>query len=144
MTLPPVTPEQMSTLHRLCFTAPPPWSTAAFAALLDSPGVFAVTGAGGFALGRSAAGEAELLTLAVAPHARRQGVALALMSRFEAQAAQRGADTAFLEVGADNRAAQALYERCGYAQAGLRPRYYLAAGGAAVDALILRKALGAG
>ena len=143
MTTLPMTADGMAALHRLCFFTPPPWRAAAFAGLLDSPHVFAVTQAAAFALGRSAADEAELLTLAVAPEARRQGAATALVAAFEAEALRRSATTAFLEVAADNIAAQALYRMCGYAQAGLRPRYYRAPDGGAVDALILRKALNA-
>jgi len=58
-------PESLARLHGACFTAPRPWSAAEFAALLASPGVILVSGAAGFARGRTAADEAELLTLAV-------------------------------------------------------------------------------
>jgi ribosomal-protein-alanine N-acetyltransferase len=42
----------------------------------------------------------------------------------------------FLEVSADNRPARALYEKRGYVQVGIRPKYYDGA-----DAVIMEKAL---
>ena len=95
--------------------------------------------ASGFALGRVAGGEVELLTLAVAPEARRQGVARDLCRRFDQAAKAAGADAAFLEVAADNGAARALYLGCGWVEAGWRPRYY----GPALDAVVMRLDLAA-
>lgn len=135
-------PEALAALHARCFTVPRPWSTAEFADLVAAPGVFLLTDGQGFALGRIVADEAELLTLAVVPETRRQGTGRALMARFDAAARAGGADHAFLEVAADNAAARALYARCGWAEAGRRPRYYATGDGRAVDALILTKFLG--
>jgi ribosomal-protein-alanine N-acetyltransferase len=131
----------MAVLHAACFHRPPPWSERAIAALLDTPGAFAVTTAHGFALGRSAADEVELLTLAVSPDARRQGQGRALLRAFEQAARDRGAKDAFLEVAADNAAALALYRAAGYVPAGRRPDYYAGSGLPKVDALVLRRAL---
>jgi [ribosomal protein S18]-alanine N-acetyltransferase len=91
----------------------------------------------GFALGRVAANEAEVLTLAVRPAARRAGAGQALMRALMAQAARRGAGAMFLEVAAGNAAARALYAGLGAAEVGRRRRYY--PDGA--DALVLRLAL---
>lgn len=137
-------PEALAALHARCFrAAPPPWSAADFAALLAEPVNFLVARPGGFALGRTAAGEAELLTIAVAPEARRGGLGRGLLAHFEAVARARGAAEAFLEVAEGNAAARALYAGAGYAVAGLRPRYYRDGRGGAEAALTLRKALGA-
>jgi ribosomal-protein-alanine N-acetyltransferase len=127
----------MAALHARCFRHPPPWSEAALAAALAAPRTFLCEAPEGFALGRTAADEAELLTIAVAPEARRRGIGAALLAAFEAEAAARGAAGAYLEVAADNAAARALYDRSGWRQAGLRRGYY----GGGVDAVILRKAL---
>ncbi|PKP84529.1 MAG: ribosomal-protein-alanine N-acetyltransferase [Alphaproteobacteria bacterium HGW-Alphaproteobacteria-2] len=135
-------PEALARLHARAFTgAPRPWSAAEFNALLAAPGVQLAAADAGFALIRVVAGEAELLTLAVAPEARRRGLGRALLARAEARAAESGAVEMFLEVAADNAAALALYAAAGYARAGLRRGYYHPASGAAVDALVLRKAL---
>lgn len=129
-----MTPEAMAALHARCFTTPPPWSAGAFAAALAQPGALLLASPGAFLLGRVAAGEAELLTLAVAPESRRRGLARALCERFAAQARAAGAGAAFLEVAADNTAARGLYARCGWTAAGRRPRYY----GPGLDALVMR------
>ena len=97
---------------------------------------------GGFALGRVAGPEAELLTLAVHPRARRRGLGRALVAAFEAEAAARGAAEVLLEVAATNHAARALYARLGYVAVGRRPGYYRRAGAPPVDALVLRRGLG--
>lgn len=131
----------MAALHGLCFVTPKPWAAAEFAGLMSDPLVFALTEAEGLLLGRAVAGEAELLTIAVAPQARRRGVGARLVARFLYQARLRGAEEAFLEVAAGNTAALALYRAHGFADAGLRRGYYRHPGGQAEDALILRRAL---
>ncbi|MBK1636984.1 GNAT family N-acetyltransferase [Rhodovulum adriaticum] len=136
-----MTPDTLAALHAACFTTPRPWRAEEFAALLAGPGTFLCGDATAFALGRALAGEAELLTLAVCPTARRQGLGRARLAAFEDAARARGADTAFLEVAADNAAARALYDAAGYGQAGQRPGYYAAPDGSRIDALVLRKSL---
>ncbi len=138
-----MTPDALAALHARCFRLPPPWSADAFAGMLELPGCVLLTDDTGaaFLLGRALAGEAEVLTLAVAPEARRRGIARALLDRFETAARAAGADGAFLEVAADNLAARALYAAQGYAEAGRRKGYYSAPGQAAVDALVLSKTL---
>lgn len=131
----------MAALHRLCFVTPKPWAAAEFAGLLADPLVFALTEAEGLLVGRAVAGEAELLTIAVAPQARCRGLGAKLVTRFLYQARLRGAEEAFLEVAAGNTAALALYRTHGFADAGLRRGYYRHPDGRAEDALILRRAL---
>lgn len=130
-----MTPEALAALHAECFDdAPRPWSAQEFAALLDGPGVFLLTRPAAFLLGRCIADEAELLTLAVAPKARRKGLGRALTQGFAETARHRGAASGFLEVAANNPAAQALYRGLNWQKAGQRPNYY----GAGKHALILR------
>jgi len=136
-----VTPDALAALHALCFSHPRPWSAKEFASVIDSPGVFLRTDPHGFVLGRALAGEAELLTLAVHPDARRRGVGRDLLLRFETTAREREASEALLEVAEDNMPARALYAGGGYVQAGRRPGYYVTLDGPRIDALILRKAL---
>ena len=96
-----------------------------FAAQLGLPGVFALLSeAGGVLVARLAADEAEILTLAVTPAARRGGIGRALVQHAATQAHAAGAARLFLEVGSVNTAARALYERCGFLPVGLRRRYY--------------------
>lgn len=136
-----MTPAEMARLHAACFTTPRPWTEAEFAGLLAEPSVFALTRPGAILLGRAIAGEAELLTLAVDPAARRQGLARALVQDFLAEARARAAESAFLEVAEANAPARALYAAAGFAQAGRRRGYYRLPGGGAEDALVLVRAL---
>ena len=128
-------------IHAACFTLPRPWTAPEIKALLDSPHVFALIESGGFLLGRAVAGEAELLTLAVLPAARRQGLGARLVQAFLAEARARQSKQAFLEVAAGNTGAIALYERAGFAQVGRRKAYYTGADGQSDDALVLSRAL---
>ncbi len=134
-----MTPDKLAALHRQGFTVPRPWSAAEIAGLLTGTGVFLCTVPQGFAMGRAVADEAELLTLVVAPEARRCGQGRLLLAAFEAEAQARGAARGFLEVAADNAPAIALYTHAGYAQTGRRRGYYHAPNGPAIDALLLAR-----
>ncbi len=137
-----MTPEQLAALHARAFRTPPPWSAADFAAFIADPLAFLlVEGDAGFLLGRAVAGEAELLTLAVAPEARRRGLGRRLVGRFLYQARLRSAETAFLEVSAENPAALGLYDSAGFRLSGRRRGYYATAEGRRIDALVLSRTL---
>lgn len=137
-----MTPEAMALLHARAFAdGPRPWSAAEFALLAAEPGVLVLVEPDGFAIGRLAGPEAELLTLAVRLDARRRGTGRALVAAFEAQARAQGAAEAFLEVAQSNTAARALYAGVGYAVVGERRGYVVGRDGTAVDALVLRKPL---
>lgn len=135
-------PEALAALHARCFSeAPRPWTAEEFALLLKIPTTLAAIRPQGFALGRVAGPEAELLTLAVAPEARGRGLGAALIAAYEAAALARGAEESFLEAAETNPPARALYARLGYRPAGRRPGYYARRGAPPVAALVLRKPL---
>lgn len=138
-----MTPEAMAALHATCFTTPRPWTPAEFAGFLADPLCFAVQAPAGVLIGRAVAGEAELLTLAVAPAARRAGLGRHLVEGFLTEARARHADSAFLEVSAENAAAIALYTATGFAVAGRRKGYYQHPDGQRADALLMAQALSA-
>jgi ribosomal protein S18 acetylase RimI-like enzyme len=71
-----------------------------------------------------AAGEAELLRIAVDPAHRGQGLARALLEACQRDLAAEGMHHLFLEVRVSNAAAIRLYGACGWRRAGRRPRYY--------------------
>ncbi|MBZ0128802.1 MAG: GNAT family N-acetyltransferase [Rhodobacteraceae bacterium] len=139
-----MTPEALAALHQQCFTAPRPWSAGEFAGLLAGPGTFLLTRAHAFLLGRIAGPEAELLTLAVAPDHRRQGLAATLVGDFAITSRNRGATEAFLEVAADNIAARALYSTSGFQQVATRSGYYTGPDGITVAAIVMRRSLAGG
>lgn len=126
---------RLAAIHATAF--PAPWDSTAFEALLDQAGVFAIEEAEGLILLRVVADEAEILTLAVCPSARKRGLGTRLVRDGATEAASRGARRLFLEVADDNAAALALYSRAGFAEAGRRPGYYARHGGDPQDALIL-------
>jgi [ribosomal protein S18]-alanine N-acetyltransferase len=116
----------------------PPWGASwgemAFAVQLGLPGVFGlIDPEGAVLLARVAAEEAEVLTLAVAPPARRKGLGRALLRAAMARAAAAGARRMVLEVSVANAPAAALYGTVGFREVGRRRRYY--ADGS--DALVL-------
>ena len=127
----------LAALHAASFTTPRPWSAAEIAALIADPLVFLIAEVAGFALGRAVADQAELLTIAVAPAFRRQGIGARLVSGFLGEAAARGATRAFLEVSADNAAAIAVYDSLGFVAAGRRKGYFVTAGETPKDAIVM-------
>lgn len=130
----PAHPPLLAEIHASAFLPDEAWSTAIFAGHLAMPGTFGfVHESGGLVLGRATADEAEILTIAVAPEARRHGAGRALLRAAAKEAAKRGAATLFLEVSAANDIAQALYHSEGFAKVGKRRAYYQDG----TDALIL-------
>ena len=127
--------ERLAALHATAFDRP--WDAAAFEDLLGQDGVVLLEQTGGFILIRAVADEAEILTLAVEPRARRRGVGRALVEAAAEAALAMGAHRLHLEVAEDNAAALALYRAAGFVQAGRRPGYYARSGGPTVAALIL-------
>jgi ribosomal-protein-alanine N-acetyltransferase len=92
----------------------------------------------GFIMSRMAAGEAEILSVAIAPTWRGRGLARPLLELHLRRLAGRGARSVFLEVGENNTPAGRLYQRAGFYEVGLRQGYY--DGGKA--ARVLRRDLG--
>jgi [ribosomal protein S18]-alanine N-acetyltransferase len=127
----------LARLHAAAF--PEPWSAEWIASLLAQPGTFALVDgeSAGFVFARTAGDEAEIISVAVSPAARRRGVGAALVSGAAAYAFQHGARTLFLEVGSANIAAKSLYERLGFRQVGRRRDYYKSPDGGKEDALVL-------
>jgi ribosomal-protein-alanine N-acetyltransferase len=119
-----MTPEKMAGIHEKCFLDQRPWTTKEFAELLNSKSVFLCANKQGFALGRAAGPEVELLTIAVDPEHQRKGIARDLLTRFEKQALTSGAEEIFLEVAENNVPAQKLYHQFGFTQTGARKDYY--------------------
>ena len=128
----------MADIHSAAFPPAEAWSRDVILLQLGIPATFGlVHSRGGVILARVAADEAEILTLAVHPGVRRNGVGSTLLDAAMRRAAALGAAAMFLEVAVTNDAARALYAAHGFAEAGLRRRYYPDG----TDALILRSTL---
>lgn len=132
----------LADLHARSFATA--WSAHEIAKLMDNPAVFALIAREhepqGFVMAWAAAGDAEILTLAVVPEARQRGVGAALATAAATAALVRGAASVHLEVAETNQAARALYAKLGYEEAGRRHAYYAGEGGS-VDAIVMRRAL---
>jgi len=130
----------MASAHAQAFDTP--WDEVDFEDLLDGPGIFGFVvraeDPAGVLVCRTAAGEAEILTVGVAPWARRRGIGKALMIAAIGVARGAGATEMFLEVDVDNAGAVSLYERLGFERAGLRKAYYDRGSNGRADALVMR------
>jgi ribosomal-protein-alanine N-acetyltransferase len=123
---------QLANLHKACFPHKS-WGPDEFADLKKS-GAEIIASENGFIVWRVAADECEIITIGVHPDHRGRGIAATMLGLLERQL-QRPTKI-FLEVAADNAAARALYEKYGYQQIGIRPKYYDGA-----PAVIMEKAI---
>jgi ribosomal-protein-alanine N-acetyltransferase len=127
------------------------WSDAEFEALLLQPGVHALVAhyrnalgrriPAGFILYRSAADEAEILSVAVMPSFRRRGVGKALIEDALRHLYREGARTIHLEVEDSNAAAIGLYRGVEFRESGRRAGYYAQGRETAAGALVMLRQL---
>lgn len=83
-------------------------------------------------------GQADVLTIAVAPHYWGRGIGSALLGALVQAARDHDCTDVFLEVREDNPRARGLYLRRGFEEIGVRRGYYQPSG---VDAIVMRKDL---
>ena len=132
--------QALARLHAQAFKSA--WEAPALADLLSQSGVLGLArDEAGFILCRVVADEAEILTLATVPEARRQGLGQALVEAVCEAVSAQGAVRLFLEVAEDNAAARALYAATGFVEAGRRRGYYARPVGPPIDALVLSRTL---
>jgi ribosomal-protein-alanine N-acetyltransferase len=117
--------ELFASIHARAFAKAEAWSRDVFTLQLGLPNVVGLVWRDkALILVRFAADEAEILTVAVAPSARRRGIGTLLLDQARDRLAAAGATVLFLEVSVKNTAGIALYTRFGFAVAGRRRRYY--------------------
>jgi len=120
--------EAVAQLEQQCFADP--WSAASLEEELDNPpAVFRVAlDDDGRVLGyvgmHHLADEGYITNVAVDPHARRQGIARALLQALAAYGRDNRLCRITLEVRTGNAPAIALYQGLGYVREGVRPRFY--------------------
>ncbi|HWU62860.1 MAG TPA: N-acetyltransferase [Ensifer sp.] len=107
-----------------------------FVALQSAPASH--DGIAGFVLSRTAAGEAEILSIGVDAKVARQGLGWRLMRAALADIVARDASTVFLEVDETNAAARALYAKLGFLKVAERPSYYAGPDGRKNAAHVMR------
>lgn len=125
-------------LERACYSDP--WSARGLEEALAPPAGFGLVAEGargvvGYLIARDVGGSGEILNLAVAPGARRRGLAQDLVAGALEVMASQGATEVFLEVRESNAAARALYDRAGFRVTGMRRGYYRSP---TEDALVMR------
>jgi len=106
-------------------------------------GVWQAEQLAGFIILRCVADQAEIITIAISPSCRGQGLGAHLLEAAEAAVKLRGVEIVFLEVAEDNPFAIRLYRGAAYNPIGRRPAYYRRAEGR-VAALNFSKNLMAG
>ncbi len=130
---------QLARLHTATFAQG--WDERALQGLMQAGAVATLAEqegkVAGFILARNVKDEAEILTIAVVPKARRAGIGGALVTEAARLATLAGAVRLFLEVGQANMAARTLYRGLAFAQVGSRKGYYRFPGKDPEDALIL-------
>lgn len=138
---------EMADLHAVVFPASEAWPIKAFKDLVAQHATMA---AGlvidgdlqAMLVAQFVAGEAEILTLATAPAARRCGFAGKLLSDVEQRLRPRGLTKWLLDVAADNVGAIAFYEKHGFQVDGRRSNYYNRLEGQRIDAILMSKPVG--
>lgn len=80
-------------------------------------------------------GEGDIMTIAIMPEYRRQGIATHFISELEKWAKGRGAEAMMLEVDITNNEAISLYLKFGYEKLNIRKNYY----GYGIDAQIMKR-----
>lgn len=116
------------------------WSRNEIADLLKHDTTFLVKGDGGFLIGETTTGEAEILTFAVHPDKQGQGLGRKLLENFMVECTYRKVNRSILEVAEDNAAAIALYSGYQFKTIGLRKNYFKRISGS-VSALVMEKKL---
>lgn len=135
---------RLSQLHRASFHRG--WGTEEFEQILIERNALAhrlrLGGSTiGFIVSRTAADEAEILSVAVAQKYRGRGFSRDLLRTHLGHLAGHGLKKVFLEVEESNRPARALYERAGFRVVGRRERYYKDASGEQLNAVVMQRDL---
>ncbi len=130
---------QVAELEMLCFLDP--WDERSIASeVTNKLALWLVAESEGKVLGyigsQTVLGESDMMNVGVHPDHRRQGIAEALVLDLIEALRKEGSHCLSLEVRVSNEPARKLYEKLGFIQAGLRPKYYR---NPKEDALILRK-----
>lgn len=120
-----------------------PWSSFAFQSELKNPfSVWIVAvdqgKVAGYVGSQTVIDSSDMMNIAVAESYRRQGVAQMLIEKLIDELKERQSMYLLLEVRVSNTPAISLYEKMGFQQIGLRPKYYH---NPREDAYILRKEL---
>ncbi|WP_455475968.1 ribosomal protein S18-alanine N-acetyltransferase [Bartonella sp. B17] len=131
-------------IHQQCFI--PAWGKKAFDNFLKDRSIFGYKvylidqpdNVLGFCLCRLILDEAEIITIAVLPHCRRQGIGRLLIDSVLHHLHRKCAIKLFLEVDETNLSALKLYQRFEFQKIAKRPAYYQSKNNR-IDAIVMQK-----
>lgn len=126
-------------LHAASFQ--PSWKESDFNGMFMIAHTVAFVAQEGFAVVRLIAGEAEILTFAVNPQARRRGIGGALIASLKEWLKTNKAETVFLEVRQSNLPAINMYVKAEFTSISERKDYYSNPDGSRESAIVMRLAL---
>ncbi|WP_317992787.1 ribosomal protein S18-alanine N-acetyltransferase [Bartonella gliris] len=134
----------LSQIHQHCFV--PSWEKQAFDHFLQDHSIFGYKTSLirqpdkilGFCLCRLILDEAEIITIAVQPHCRRQGIGSLLIDSTLRHLQHKNAIKLFLEVEETNLSALNLYQHFEFQKISKRPAYYQSKN-SRIDAIIMQK-----
>ncbi|MCH9809196.1 MAG: GNAT family N-acetyltransferase [Alphaproteobacteria bacterium] len=138
--------QEIAAMHAALFD--PPWEEDSLRNMLIDPGTSALlarvrlrnvgpAAPAGFAISRTAADEAEILTIGVTAPFQRRGIGRRLAQGLLRAVTTLGAKRLFLEVATDNESALGLYRSLNFEEVGRREGYYKRRDGMMADALTL-------
>ncbi len=126
-------------LHAASFQ--PGWKESDFKGMFSVCGTVALISQEGFAVVRLIGAEAEILTFAVNPQARRKGLGYAITQAMSDWLKANSAESVLLEVRQGNAAALNMYAKAGFARISERKGYYSNPDGSRESAIVMRLAL---
>jgi [ribosomal protein S18]-alanine N-acetyltransferase len=136
--------ERMAVLHEQCF--PNYWQHETFTDFFSVRGTFGLIAEApqpvAMMVFRVLYEQADIITLAVEPAFRRQGIGRELLARAMAESAALGASKMFLDVEDGNVTAVQLYEKYGFSVIHRRKHYYRQKDGSFTDALVMTRKIG--
>ena len=116
----------LSKIHKVSF--PRHWTESYFNSLIDHPNykIFSASNENtiGFLIILTTKDISEIITFAILPQMRRQGIGKALLTKSIEWLISKNFSYCNLEVSAENIIAQKLYKTLGFIQVGIRKNYY--------------------
>lgn len=134
----------MAALHHAAFSEGEAWTRDSFADLLALPSTLALgiageVGLSGLIVLQVTPDTADILTIGVAPHQRRKGLASTLLQAASLILGQKGVARLLLDVAADNSGAINFYTAQGFTQDNIRKSYYKRLDGSRIDAMLMSR-----
>ena len=83
--------------------------------------------------------EAEIITMAVMPKYRNQGIGFLILNQLEEILLKSNCDKVFLDVASNNLVALHLYKKAGFKKFGTRKNYYSVSENKKINAILMKK-----